>query len=145
MRSYPVGLDVWYLVWPFFYFHTSCARTAKALARRDKYHNIMSWLILYNVYVLEQRKFWPDWRDTQYYIINANLAKKCPTDTYIDRIGSENMSTSSPPFFMGDHNFAKIYSSSRINAHLMFPIFPENHPETFSGKKLFYFIFYPSN
>ena len=54
MRSYPVGLDVWVLVGPFIYFHTSCVRTAKALARlrrlawaftghlRDKYHNLMS-------------------------------------------------------------------------------------------------------
>ena len=33
MRSHPVWLDVWYLVWPFFYFHTSCVRTTKALAR----------------------------------------------------------------------------------------------------------------
>ena len=33
MRSYPVGLDVWFFVRPFVYFHTSCVRTAKALAR----------------------------------------------------------------------------------------------------------------
>ena len=33
MRSHPVGLDVWLLVWPFIYFHSSCVRTAKALAR----------------------------------------------------------------------------------------------------------------
>ena len=33
MPSYPVGLDVFFLVWPFVYFHTSCVRTAKALAR----------------------------------------------------------------------------------------------------------------
>ena len=33
MRSHPVGLDVWFLVRPFIYFHTSCVRTAKALAR----------------------------------------------------------------------------------------------------------------
>ena len=32
MGSYPVGLDVWFLVGPFDYFHTSCLRTAKALA-----------------------------------------------------------------------------------------------------------------
>ena len=56
MHSHPVGLDVWYLVGPFIYFHTSCVRTAKALARLrrltwafadrlcDKYHNLMSWL-----------------------------------------------------------------------------------------------------
>ena len=33
MRSYPMGLDVWFLVGPFVYFHTSSVRTAKALAR----------------------------------------------------------------------------------------------------------------
>ena len=33
MRSHPVGLDVWISVGPFVYFHTSCVRTAKALAR----------------------------------------------------------------------------------------------------------------
>ena len=33
MRSHPVGLDVWFLVGPFVYFHTLCVRTAKALAR----------------------------------------------------------------------------------------------------------------
>ena len=33
MRSHPVGLDVWFLVEPFVYFHSSCVRTAKALAR----------------------------------------------------------------------------------------------------------------
>ena len=33
MRSQSVGLDVWFLVRPFIYFHTSCVRTAKALAR----------------------------------------------------------------------------------------------------------------
>ena len=33
MRSHPAGLDIWCLVGPFVYFHTSCVRTAKALAR----------------------------------------------------------------------------------------------------------------
>ena len=28
-----VGLNIWCLVWPFVYFHSSCVRTAKALAR----------------------------------------------------------------------------------------------------------------
>ena len=32
MRSYPVGLDVLFLVRPFVYFRISCVRTAKALA-----------------------------------------------------------------------------------------------------------------
>ena len=33
MRSHPVGLDVWFFVRSFVYCHTSCVRTAKALAR----------------------------------------------------------------------------------------------------------------
>ena len=33
MGSHPTGLDVWFLVWLFIYFHTSCVRTVKALAR----------------------------------------------------------------------------------------------------------------
>ena len=33
MRSHPVGLDVWFLLWPFIYFHTWCVWTVKALAR----------------------------------------------------------------------------------------------------------------
>ena len=55
MRSHPEGLDLWFLVEPFGYFHTLCERTAKALARLtwafagrlcDKYHSLTSWLIL---------------------------------------------------------------------------------------------------
>ena len=34
MHSHLVGLHVWFLVGPFVYLHTSCVRTAKALARR---------------------------------------------------------------------------------------------------------------
>ena len=62
MHSHPVGLDIWFVVWPFVYFHTSCVgmpnsegygetarmrRLAWAFAGRlcDKYHNLMSWLI----------------------------------------------------------------------------------------------------
>ena len=33
MRSHPEGLDVWILVRPVTYFHTSCVQTAKPLAR----------------------------------------------------------------------------------------------------------------
>ena len=33
MHSHQVGLDVWLLVSPFVYIHSSCVRTAKALAR----------------------------------------------------------------------------------------------------------------
>ena len=56
MHSHPAGLDVWFLVRPFVYFHTSCVRSVKALARLrrlawvfagrlcDKCHNLMSWL-----------------------------------------------------------------------------------------------------
>ena len=53
MCKHPEGLDVWFLVGPFVYFHILCVRTAKALANStdaqarlcDKYHNLMSWLI----------------------------------------------------------------------------------------------------
>ena len=60
MRSYPVELDVWFLVGPFIYFHTLCVqnsegpgaivrkrRLAWAFAGRlcDKYHNLMRRLI----------------------------------------------------------------------------------------------------
>ena len=61
MHSHPVGLNVWFSVGPFVYSHTSCVRTANALARLrgcagwlawafagrlcDKYHKLMSWLI----------------------------------------------------------------------------------------------------
>ena len=63
MRSYPVGLDVWFLVRPLMYFHTTRVRTAKALARMrrlawaiagclcDKYHNLMSWLIYFKILI----------------------------------------------------------------------------------------------
>ena len=33
MRSHPVGLDIWFSVRHFVYFHITCVRTAKALAR----------------------------------------------------------------------------------------------------------------
>ena len=33
MHGHPVGLDVWFLVWLFVYYHTSGVRTAKAVAR----------------------------------------------------------------------------------------------------------------
>ena len=60
IRSHPVVLDVWFLVGPYVYFHTLCVhsegsgetawmcRLAWAFAGRlcDKYHNLMSWLIL---------------------------------------------------------------------------------------------------
>ena len=54
MLSHPVELDVWFLVGPFVYFHTSCVRTAKALTRLRGCagspehslvaYNLMSWL-----------------------------------------------------------------------------------------------------
>ena len=37
MCSHPVGLEVWFLVGPFVYYHNSCVRTAKALARLSGY------------------------------------------------------------------------------------------------------------
>ena len=33
MRSHPVGLDIWFFVRHFVYFHTSCVQTVMALAR----------------------------------------------------------------------------------------------------------------
>ena len=56
--SHPVGLDLWFLVVLFVYFHTLCKRTEKALVRLfectgspepspvacDNYHTLMSWL-----------------------------------------------------------------------------------------------------
>ena len=33
MHNHPVGLVVWFLVWPFVYFHILCVRTVKALVR----------------------------------------------------------------------------------------------------------------
>ena len=52
MHSNLVGLDVWFLVRPFVYFHTLCMQTvwmrrlAWAFAGHlcDEYHNLMSWL-----------------------------------------------------------------------------------------------------
>ena len=60
LRSHSVGLDVWFLVGPLVYLHTSCVnskegsdetarmrRLAWAFAGRlcDKNHNLMRWLI----------------------------------------------------------------------------------------------------
>ena len=33
MRSHPMELNVWFLVGPFVYFHSTCVRTSKALTR----------------------------------------------------------------------------------------------------------------
>ena len=40
MCSHPVGLNVWFLVGPFIYFHTSCVRTAKALVETARMHRL---------------------------------------------------------------------------------------------------------
>ena len=64
MRSHPVGLDVWFLVGPFVYFHTLSVWTAKPLVRLRWcagspkpslvayviIHNFMSWLKYLHVY-----------------------------------------------------------------------------------------------
>ena len=67
MRSYSVRLDVWFLVRPFVYFHTSYVWTARlwAFAGRlcDKYHNLMSWLI------------WCLWRDMDFDCISFWLIR----------------------------------------------------------------------
>ena len=54
MRSYPMGLDVWFLVWFLFANSDGSGETARmrrlawAFAGRlcDKYHNLINWLIL---------------------------------------------------------------------------------------------------
>ena len=40
MHSHSVGLDIWFLVGPFVYFHTACVWTAKAPARLHKCANL---------------------------------------------------------------------------------------------------------
>ena len=48
VHRHPVGLDIWFLVRPFVYFHISCVRTVSLC---DKYHNLMSWLkLLLNIW-----------------------------------------------------------------------------------------------
>ena len=70
MCSHPVGLEVWFLVRLFAYFHTSRMWTGKALARLrglawafagrlwDKYHNLMSGLIFSGVLVQMGSSIW---------------------------------------------------------------------------------------
>ena len=59
MHSHPMGLDVWFFIRPFVYFHSLCVHIAKALGDCTdaqaswafggrlcgKYHNLTSWLI----------------------------------------------------------------------------------------------------
>ena len=65
MRSHPVGLDVWFLVGPFVFFHSSCGRTAKALARlRGCLMNCKFWLTarhanLHVHFTLTHAFYWP--------------------------------------------------------------------------------------
>ena len=72
MRTHPVGLDVRFLVGPFVYFHTSCVRAAKALARLRGsagspepslvayviYHKLMSWLICQDIDCGQEIFYW---------------------------------------------------------------------------------------
>ena len=89
MLSHSVGPDVWLLVGPFVFFHTSCVRTAKALARLCRcagsiepslvaymINTIISWagsvtlyvnrglnhVNSYNIQVLAFQKSWPTFR-----------------------------------------------------------------------------------
>ena len=75
MRGHPEGLDIWFLVRPFAYFHTSCVGTAMTLIKLrrlawafagrlyDKYHNLMSWLkcCLERKDLQGKRFFYPHW------------------------------------------------------------------------------------
>ena len=76
MRSHPVGLDVWFLVRPFVYFHTLCVRIVKALAWLricaafagclcDKYHNLMSWLIYVITKITASQNHLIIWKHTE--------------------------------------------------------------------------------
>ena len=46
MRNHPVGLDVWFLVELFVYFHSLVVRTVKALARLDGYAGLSEPLLV---------------------------------------------------------------------------------------------------
>ena len=88
-RSHPGRLDVWLLVWPFVYFHTSCARTAKALAKLrrlawaftgrlcDKYHNPVSWLIYWFPWNIEYEIMYNDMGRVKWiwYLLPMRAAK----------------------------------------------------------------------
>ena len=107
MHSHPVGLDVWFLIGPFVYFHTLCAnskgsgetawmrRLAWAFAGRlcDKYHNIMSWLfkhaIVLNVTskVLPYNCLKPTWESIER--TSTYVCKLKSTAKWIGDAGSE--------------------------------------------------------
>ena len=46
MPSHTVGLDVCFFVWTFVYFHSSCVRTAKALARLHGCAGYLHWSLM---------------------------------------------------------------------------------------------------
>ena len=67
MCSHPVGLDVWFLVGPFVYFHTSCVRTAKALARlRPGSPEHSMWYWVPQSHELAQLAFFPQCKVSDY-------------------------------------------------------------------------------
>ena len=59
MRSHPVGLDVWFLIGPFVYFHTSWRQTAKALARQCWCTGLPEILLV--AYVISTIISWAGW------------------------------------------------------------------------------------
>ena len=56
MCSHPVRIDVCFLVWSFVYFHNSCVRTAKALARLHGCAGLPEPLLL--AYVISTKISW---------------------------------------------------------------------------------------
>ena len=63
IRSHPVGLNVWFLVGHFVYFHTFCVRTAKALARLrgcagSPEHSLAAYVIHVSTIISRAGSFW---------------------------------------------------------------------------------------
>ena len=89
MRSHPVGLEVWFLVRPLVYFHTSWVRTAKALARLRRCAgspepllvayvstiiSCSSWLILLSILIQGSKNLRTTFSHVKY--INASVSHK---------------------------------------------------------------------
>ena len=62
--SHPVEIDVWFLVGPFVYFHTSCVRIAKALARLRGWAGSLEPSLV--AYVISTIMSWTGWTDRNF-------------------------------------------------------------------------------
>ena len=118
MRSLTVGLDVCFLVWPFVYFHRTCVRTAKALARLRRcagspepslvayaISTIISWAGSYCFKVWSECKFYVDASlSFQYknrlYHSKATLSASCSSDSgqiLVDELACFHPCSNAPP------------------------------------------------